>query len=69
MKIISKDKIGTSEYNYVQYMFDTGYKYWVWTDCTTKAFTATGRYPSQKIKQKMERIISEWEDRRLQIPA
>lgn len=66
MKVISKDKIDLTSRYYFQYSFDNGYKYWVWDNDALNAYTATGRYPSQKIKQKMERIISEWEDRRLQ---
>jgi hypothetical protein len=66
MKIISKEKLGSKKYGHTQYLFDTGYKYWVFADCVTKAFTPTGRYPSQVIKQKMERIISKYEDRRIQ---
>lgn len=66
MKVISKDKIDLNSRYYFQYSFDNGYKYWVWDNDALNAYTATGRYPSQKIKQKMERIISEWEDRRIQ---
>jgi hypothetical protein len=68
MKVISKDKIDLTSRYYFQYSFDNGYKYWVWDNDALNAYTATGRYPSKKIKQKMERIISEWEDRRVQFP-
>ena len=66
MKVISKDKIDLTCRYYYQYMFDNGYKYRVWDNDAINAYTPKGRYPSQTIKQKMERIISEWEDCRIQ---
>ena len=68
MKVISKDKIDLTCRYFYQYLFDNGYKYRVWDNDALDAYTATGRYPSKKIKQKMERIISEWEDCRIQFP-
>ena len=66
MKVISKDKIDLGCRYFYQYLFDNGYKYWVWDNDVCNAKTPFGRFPNQKVKQKMERIISEWEDRRLQ---
>jgi len=68
MKVIGKDKVDLTCRYYYEYLFDSGYKYRVWDNDSLNAYTATGRYPSQKMKQKMERIISEWEDRRVQFP-
>lgn len=67
MKVISKEKIDLGIIYYYQYLFDNGYKYRVWDSDATNAYTPTGRYPSKLKKQKMERIISEYEDRRVQV--
>jgi len=68
MKVISKDKIDLGCKYYYEYLFDSGYKYRVWNCDAITARTPTGRFPNEKVKQKMERIISEWEDRRIQFP-
>lgn len=66
MKVISRKKIELVSTYYFEYLFDTGHKYRVWDNDLLVAYTPTGRYPSKTKKQYMERIISEWEDRRLQ---
>jgi hypothetical protein len=66
MKITSKEKIQLAGTYYFEYLFDTGHKYRVWDNDLLVAYTPTGRYPSKVKKQSMERIISEWEDRRIQ---
>jgi hypothetical protein len=63
MQVISKEK----KPHYFEYFFDTGHKYWVFSNFT-KAYTPTGRYPSRKKTEEMERIISQWEDTRIQFP-
>jgi hypothetical protein len=67
MQVITKEKKSLTSIFHIEYMFDTGHKYWVWSDDTTNAYTPSGRYPSKTTKQKMERLISEWESRRTQI--
>jgi len=63
MKIISKEK----KLNYYEYVFDTKHIYWIFSNFT-KAYTPTGRYPSRKKTIEMEKIISQWEHEKIQIP-
>lgn len=67
MKVISRDKIKLDSIFYTQYLFDNGYKYKVFDNFLTFAYTPTGRYPSKAKKQEMEFIISKYEDRRIQV--
>lgn len=67
MKVINREAGNFNGRRYVTYIFDTGHEFRQWSHGTYFAYTKTHRYTSIPTMNKMIKLVSEYEDTRIQM--
>lgn len=67
MKVINRESGSYNGMTYTMYKFNTGHEFRQWNSGGYHAYTPKGNYTSQVTALKLIRLISEYEDRRVQV--
>jgi len=68
MKVINREFNKFGNDHYAMYTFDTGHQFRQWNSGSYFAYTPKGNYAKQTTAHKLIRLVSEYEDTRLQFP-
>ena len=69
MKVISRERGQFDGKTFITYKFDTGHQFRQYVLGAYIAYTPRGNYASTPTTLKLMRLTSEYEDRRIQVPA